>query len=259
MRILITNDDGIRAEGIRHLVEVARQFGQVKVVAPNSERSCCSHAMTMREPLRVTPYEWDGCEAYEVNGYPVDCVNIGLEVAYPDGCDLVLSGINLGPNLGFDITYSGTAAGAMEGTINSIRSIALSMALFVSGAPLYYETGSQWFAENWEMLVNAPQAPLTFLNVNIPAMPHDELRGYRLATMGRRVYQESIERREDPWGNTYFWQGSAVVMHPEQPGTDVEAINEGYVSITPITLDWTNHAHVRTLATAFEEAKKPIR
>src|SRR5262249_24997966 len=110
MRILVTNDDGIRAPGIRVLTDVAKLFGEVIVVAPDRERSACAHAMTMREPLRVNAFEWDGCEAYEVNGVPTDCVSVGIDIAYKGECDLILSGVNNGANLGFDVSYSGTAA-----------------------------------------------------------------------------------------------------------------------------------------------------
>lgn len=251
MRILITNDDGILAPGLRALVEVAKRHGEVKVVAPDRERSCCGHAMTMRDPLRVTPVnEYEGVEAWHVSGVPTDCVNVGLHVAWPDGCDLVLSGINHGPNLGFDVTYSGTVAGAMEGTINGIRSISLSMALFVNGAPLHLSTGAQWLGENWDRLVGLDLPPLTFLNINVPAIEFVELRGHRVAGMGQRVYEERIEFREDPWGRPYYWQGGVVAMTGDQPGTDVAAVSEGFVSITPVTLDWTNHQAVRAIESA---------
>jgi 5'-nucleotidase len=241
MRILITNDDGIRAPGLVALVEVARQFGEVKIVAPDHERSGCGHSMTLHSPLRAWPVEWEGHEAYEVTGVPVDCVNVGLTLCYPDGCDLILSGFNNGPNLGFDVTYSGTAAGAMEGCINGIRSIALSIASFVSLAPLHYETGARWLQENWNLLTEAPLKPLTFLNVNVPSIAYPELRGTRVAAMGKRVYEDRVELRHDPWNRPYYWQGGVVVMDPNQPGTDVEAVSQGYVSITPITLDWTDY------------------
>lgn len=247
MRILITNDDGIRAPGLQSLVRVAAKFGEVKIVAPDRERSACGHSMTMRDPLRATTYSWPGHEALEVSGVPVDCVNVGLTVAWPEGCDLVLSGFNNGPNLGFDVTYSGTVAGAMEGAINGIRSISLSMALFVSGAPIHYETGETWLEENWEMLVSAPIGDLTFLNVNVPSIAYPELRGNRITQMGQRVYQDRVEARSDPWGRIYYWQGGVVVMEPNQPGTDVQAVDEGFVSITPVSLDWTNHRLMETL------------
>jgi len=247
MRILITNDDGIRADGLWSLAEVAQEFGQVVVVAPDHERSACGHSMTMRNPLRVRPVRHPSIEAYEVDGVPVDCVNVGLTVAYPDGCDLVLSGINHGPNLGFDITYSGTAAGAMEGAINGIRSVALSMAVFVVDAPLHFETAQHWIRENWAFLTESPLPELTFLNVNVPSIDPVELRGTRVVQMGQRVYEDRVERREDPWGRPYYWQGGVVVMDPDQPGTDVNAVSEGFVSVTPISLDWTNHQAVEEL------------
>lgn len=254
MRILITNDDGIRAPGLAHLVEVAREFGEVKVVAPDRERSACAHAMTMREPLRVHPVPWDGCEAFEVSGFPVDCVNVGLTIGYPDGCDLVLSGFNSGPNLGFDVTYSGTVAGAMEGTINGIRSIALSIATFASDAPPHYKTGSRWLREHWDLLTGVDLPPLTFLNVNVPSRDFVELRGHRLVPMGRRVYCDRVEVRTDPWGRPYYWQGGVAVLSADQPGTDVEAISEGFVSITPVTLDWTDYTQIEALAHRFARA-----
>jgi 5'-nucleotidase len=251
VRILITNDDGIRAPGLRFLTDVAKKYGDVKVVAPDREKSACGHGMTMRDPLRVSEFEWDGCDAYEVNGFPSDCVNVGLTLGWPDGCDLILSGINNGPNLGFDITYSGTVAGAMEGTINGIRSISLSMALFVTGAPIHYETGAQWLDENWEMLVNAPLEELTFLNVNIPSIAYPEIRGHRVAQMGKRVYKDRVELRTDPWGRPYYWQGGVVVMNPaQQQGTDVAAVSDGFVSITPVSLDWTNYRDLENLQKA---------
>ena len=247
MRILITNDDGVRAAGLEALVRVARKHGEVKIFAPDRERSACAHSMTMRDPLRVWPVEYDGIEAFEVTGVPVDCVNVGLTVGWPDGCDLVLSGINNGPNLGFDVTYSGTVAGAMEGAINDIPSIAISMATFVTGAPLHFETGEKWLAENWQLLISAPFKPLTFLNINVPAIDHQELRGHRVCAMGKRVYHDRVEFREDPWGRPYYWQGGVVVMTDPPEGTDVHAVREGFVSITPVTLDWTDYAHTDCL------------
>ena len=254
MRILVTNDDGIRAPGLRALVDAVKPFGEVKIVAPDRERSCCAHALTMRDPLRVERFEWDGCEAYEVNGFPADCVNVALSIGFPEGCDLVLSGINNGPNLGFDVTYSGTVAGAMEGTVNGVRSIAISVANLAASDTLRYEVAASWLATHLELLLATPQAPLTFLNVNVPNLPEIELRGYRVVAMGRRVYQGRVERREDPWGRTYYWQGGVAVLTPEDPNTDVAAVSEGFVSVTPITLDWTNHGHLEALRGSFKTA-----
>lgn len=243
----MTNDDGIEGAGLRYLANVARQFGEVKIAAPDRERSACGHAMTLRDPLRVNPVNYDGLEAYAVNGVPVDCINVGLTIAWPDGCDLVLSGINAGPNLGFDITYSGTVAGAMEGAINDIPSIAVSLATFVLEAPPHFETAERWLTENFLSLVDLPTAPLSFLNVNVPSIAYPELQGQRVVEMGRRVYKDRVERRDDPWGRPYYWQGGAVIMTGEQPGTDVEAVSNGYVSITPITVNWTHPSQLKSI------------
>lgn len=248
MRILLTNDDGIHAEGLRALAEVAAEFGTVKVVAPDRERSACGHSMTMRDPLRVKTVSYHGgLEAYEVNGVPVDCVNVGLTLAWPDGCDLVLSGINNGPNMGFDVTYSGTVAGAMEGCINGIRSVAISMALFADGAPLHYATAQAWLREHFSWLATCPLQPLTFLNVNVPAIDLPELRGTRVVEMGKRVYEDRVEMRQDPWGRPYYWQGGVVIVDAREPGTDVSATSQGFVSVTPISLNWTATAQMPAL------------
>jgi 5'-nucleotidase len=247
MRILVTNDDGINAPGLRALVEVAREIGEVKAVAPDRERSACGHAMTMRDPLRVREVHTLPVPGYEVNGLPVDCVNVGLTELWPEGCDLVLSGINNGPNLGFDVTYSGTVGAAMEGAINGIRSYAFSMALFVDGAPLHYETGEQWLRDNIRWLIELPLPRLTLYNVNIPAIAYPELEGHSFVRMGERVYKDRVEKREDPWGRPYYWQGGVVVMDPTEPGTDVWSVSNRKVSITPVTLDWTSHSLLESL------------
>lgn len=259
MRILITNDDGIHAPGLLALARAASVLGDVIAVAPDRERSCCGHAMTMREPLRVRSSSALGeFQAYEVNGLPTDCINVGLTEFWPDGCDLILSGINNGPNLGFDVTYSGTVAGAMEGAINGIRSIAVSMAAFVLDAPPHFETGEGWLKENWPLLLDLEMGRLSFLNVNIPAIAPGELKGHRFARMGERVYKDRVERRDDPWGRPYWWQGGVVVMNAADEGTDVAAVNDGWVAITPISLDWTDGAalaRMNELGTAGRQAR----
>ncbi len=240
MRIILTNDDGIGAPGLRALAQVAREFGEVKVVAPDRERSACGHAMTMRDPLRVTPCDLDGMEALVVNGLPVDCVNVALTLCWPDGCDLVMSGFNAGPNLGFDTTYSGTVAGAMEGVINGIRSVSLSMVATSEGAPLHYETGMAWLRENWALATGLELPEGTFLNINVPAMSLDGLNGHRFVRMGKRIWDDRVEERLDPWGRPYFWQGGATMLRPTEQDTDVAAVAAGYVAITPVRVDWTD-------------------
>jgi 5'-nucleotidase len=251
MRILVTNDDGIHAPGLAALVGVAREFGEVKIAAPDRERSACGHALTMRDPLRVHSVRTLGVEAYEVNGLPVDCVNVGLTVAWPDGCDLILSGINNGPNLGFDITYSGTVAAAMEGTINGIRSIALSMALLEYGQPIDYAVGGEWLRIHWNLLTEVALPGDVFLNVNVPNLAYEEIQGFRVAPMGKRVYRDRVEMREDPWGRPYYWQGGAEMLDHPQPGTDVDAVRRDYVAVTPLSIDWTDEGSVAQLNEAW--------
>ncbi len=249
MRILITNDDGINAPGLHALARAASNYGEVIVVAPDRERSACGHSMTMRDPLRVWPVTGFNFKAFEVSGLPVDCVNVALTICFPDGCDLILSGINNGPNLGYDITYSGTCGAAMEGAINDVRSVAVSMARFVTGAPLHYETGEQWLNENWEMVVNAPMPAKSFLNIHVQSVNFVELRGHPFSPKRQGVYKDRVEQRDDPWGRPYYWQGGVVVMNPqEQPHSDVEAVSEGFVSLTPLLLDWTARGHLETLS-----------
>ena len=250
MRILVTNDDGIDALGLRALAEAAATFGEVRIVAPDRERSACGHSMTMRDPLRVSAVDWPGVTAYSVSGLPVDCVNVGIQIAWEGECDVVLSGINAGPNLGFDVTYSGTAAAAMEAAINGVRGIAVSMAAFVSGAPIHFTTGASWLRENLGALLQVPLSPLTFLNVNIPNVEPIEIRGMRVAPMGQRIYEERLEFRQDPWGRPYYWQGGVQVLSSDQPGTDVAVISEQFVSVTPVTVDWTAREELERLRAA---------
>lgn len=246
MRILLTNDDGIRAPGLQALALVAAKLGEVWIVAPDRERSACGHSLTMRDPLRVHAWEWPGAKAFEVNGVPADCVNVGRDLMAGE-VDLVLSGINAGPNLGFDVTYSGTVAGAMEGCMAGVRSIAISLACFVEGAPRHWETAIEWLDANLRTLIELEMPELTFLNINIPSIAAAEIAGMRICGTGKRVYEDRIERREDPWGRGYYWQGGVAVLHPEGEGTDVDAIGEGTVSVSPLKLDWSCAATVAAI------------
>lgn len=252
MNILLTNDDGVRSPGTSAVARVVSRIGKIVICAPDREMSACGHAMTLRDPLRLSkvPLE-DGWEAYEVNGLPVDCVNLALAELFPSGCDLLISGINNGPNLGWDATYSGTVGGALEGAINGIRSIAISVAKFVEDAPPHFETAERWLEEWLDWLLNVPLPPYCILNVNVPSIAYEEIRGTRLATMGMRIYEDRVEKRYDPWGRPYYWQGGVVVMDRTQAGTDVYWVNEGFVSITPLRLDWTDYDALESLEKNF--------
>ncbi len=241
MQILLTNDDGLHSVGFRALARVASRLGRVVLCAPDREKSACGHAMTLRDPLRVKQIHIGDYEAYEVNGLPVDCVNLALSEYFPEGCDLLLSGINNGPNLGWDATYSGTVGGALEGAINGIRSIAISVAKYVEEAPEHFETAERWLEEWLPWLLEAPMNRHCILNANVPSIAWAEIRGTRITRLGMRIYEDRVEKRHDPWGRPYYWQGGVVVMDSTQAGTDVCAVNEGFVSISPIRLDWTDH------------------
>ncbi|MBA3727098.1 MAG: 5'/3'-nucleotidase SurE [Armatimonadetes bacterium] len=252
MQILLTNDDGVRAPGLHALARVAAAYGRVVLCAPDREKSACGRGMTLRDPLRVRKADVEGgYEAYEVNGLPVDCVNLAMTEYFPKGCDLVLSGINNGPNLGWDVTYSGTVAGALEGAVNGIRSIAISVAAYVEMAPLHYESAENWLKEWLPWLLKVPFREHGAISVNVPSIAWTEIRGTKITKMGTRIYEDRVERRSDPWGREYFWQGGTVVMDSSQEGTDVQAVNDGYVSITPLRLDWTDHEHLSDLRRAF--------
>lgn len=240
MRILVTNDDGARAPGIQHLAKAASVFGTVKIAAPDRERSACGHAMTMHSVLRARRVEGSEFETYEIDGVPVDCVNVGRHVAWPEGCDLLLSGINNGPNLGFDVTYSGTVAGAMEGVIAGIRSIAVSLAPHEHGGVLRFDTAARWLVENWPMLDAWAPAPLEFLNINVPSVPFEEIRGFRWVPLGRRVFENRLELRQDPWGRDYYWQGGTERVCGLDEDCDIAAVSQNFVALTPLSLDWTS-------------------
>ncbi len=238
MRILITNDDGINAPGIKALVEVASKYGEVKVFAPDRERSGSSRAITLYKCLRARKVEnrFTNAEAYEVNGTPADCVVVGLNVGWPDGCDLLLSGFNNGPNIGFHITSSGTVGAAIEATLSHIKSVALSMGVFASSAPAHFETGKKWLDDNWDKIMNTKFPEQTLLNVNIPAISSEEILGTKITQSGKRVYANKMLERLDPWNEPYYWYGSVVEMDPHEEGTDIDTISKGYVSVTPIQI-----------------------
>lgn len=251
MKILITNDDGVQAHGIYALADAVHDFGEVQVIAPDRERSACGHSMTMADPLRTRAISGLPVPAIAVTGVPVDCVNVGLSLIFKEGCDLVMSGFNHGPNLGFDITYSGTVGGAIEGCLNGIPSIAISMAPLQPGLDQHFETGSNWLRNHLKWLLSLPLPPRTFWNINVPAVPMTDVKGIKFTEMGGRVYEDKVEMRNDPWGKPYFWQGGMNIVGRSEPGSDLEAIENGYVSITPLSLNWTQQEVLNSLVKEF--------
>lgn len=233
--ILVTNDDGVHAPGIKALHDAVRHLGRAVIVAPERDKSAVSHALTMNRPLHVRQL---GEDAYTLDGTPTDCVTLGMNKILPKMPDLLVSGINPGPNLGDDISYSGTVSAAIEGTMYGIPSLAFSLA---GEAPFDFETaaGVAWKLASMAMQFGLPAN--TLLNINIPQRPAGEIRGIRFTRQGRRIYKNAIQETYDPWGRKHYWIGGGTVQWTGGDDTDEQALQEGYISVTPIQLDLTNH------------------
>jgi 5'-nucleotidase len=236
MLILCTNDDGYRAAGLRTLAQVARELGEVEIVAPDREQSATSHSLTMHFPLRAHRID-DAVQS--VDGTPTDCVALAVGELLGARPDFVLSGINHGPNMGEDVLYSGTVAAAMEATILGIPSVAFS---YVGKDPAGIAAYGPLLGRLIPQLVRPGGFPReTLLNVNLPAIDPAEVRGVRVTRLGRRVYTDSITRAKDPSGREFFWIGGGGVTWEGDEGTDFHAVEQGYISVTPLHLDLTNH------------------
>ena len=239
--ILVTNDDGVYAPGIRALFEAVKPLGRAIMVAPERDNSAVSHALTMNRPLRVRELEED---IYTLDGTPTDCVTIGMRKILPRLPDLLVSGINPGPNLGDDISYSGTVSAAIEGTMYSVPSLAISI-----GGELPHDftiaAGVAWKLAAMALEFGLPES--TLLNINIPPLPLTEIQGIRFTTQGRRVYKDAIQETFDPWGRKHYWIGGGTVHWLGGSNTDEHAVRDGYISVTPIQLDLTNHSGVQFL------------
>jgi 5'-nucleotidase len=232
-RILVSNDDGIHAPGLEALVRALEPLGEVTVVAPLTEQSAASHALTLHRPLRI---EETGPRRYGVEGTPTDCVLLAVRELLQAQPHLVVSGINQGPNLGEDVLYSGTVAAAMEGSLLGTASMAVSLASWkfrdYRGA---VEAVSVLAAA---LLAGAPERFL--LNVNVPPLPREQIRGFRAVRLGSRVYNDAIVRKRDPRGRDYYWIGGAEPSWERAADTDFAAVEDGFVSLTPLLLDLTS-------------------
>lgn len=249
MRILVTNDDGIFAEGIYKLAKHMQHNGEVVVVAPDSQRSATGHAITMHSPLTVKKIQFfdTEIEAYSVNGTPADCVKMGIEALFKSKKpDMVISGINDEPNLGTDVIYSGTVSAAVESAIMDIPSIAVSMG---SCKASQFDDAAEFTSTLLKKIVENNKLHNIVVNVNYPDKPKSEIRGTKITTLGIRKYDNAFIERKDPWGNVYYWMSGTVREMEQDPDSDITAINENYISITPIHFDLTNFKH-------FEELKK---
>lgn len=237
--IMITNDDGIDSPGIKALKEVMNTFGRTVVVAPDRDNSAVSHALTMSRPLRIRNISED---IYTLDGTPTDCVAVGLGKLLSQKPDLLVSGINAGPNLGDDISYSGTVSAAIEGTMYGIPSMALSLA---GDHPYDYSLAVRIAAGLAHRILANSLPENTLLNVNIPA--DTSFKGLAITRQGRRLWENSIQETFDPWGRKHYWIGGGTPLRDHAEDTDVAAIHKGFVSVTPIHLDLTNHSGIDLL------------
>ncbi len=250
MHILVTNDDGITAPGLLALVQAMRQCGEVSVIAPDHDWSGGGHVKTLKRPLRVRQVKLaDGSAALVSDGAPSDCVALGVMGLLPQKVDLIVSGINPMANLGQDVTYSGTVTAAMEGIIWHVPSIAISLDAKRSDlGDIEYDTAARVARFVVRTIAQKKLPKGVFLNVNVPYVPVNELKGIRLTRQGLRVYRDRLDKRQDPRGNDYYWIGGDSPTGVPESGTDVGALESGYVSITPLQLDLTAYSMLPTMA-----------
>jgi len=253
MRILLTNDDGINARGLALLETVARSFSDdIWVVAPMEEQSGAGHSLTLTEPVRLRRHD---NRRFSVRGTPTDAVMIALAHIMKDSPpDLILSGINRGANLAEDVTYSGTVSAAMEGALAGVRSIAFSQSYSREGMgdTVPFAAAEAWAEKVLARLIDFDSPPGTLINVNFPALPPDKINGIRICRQGIRDYGRlRIVQRTDPRGYDYYWFGLGPMVQTPGHSTDLEAIDDGYVSVTPLHLDLTHDASIEILRDRF--------
>lgn len=237
MKVLVTNDDGWQAPGINALADAMREIAEVKVVAPDRNCSAASNSLTLTHPIRAKQ-QADG--VFAVQGTPVDCVNIALNGLLDWQPDLVVSGINSGPNLGDDVVYSGTVAAAMEGRFHGYPAIAFSLA----GHTEKYDVAAQTAAKIVKRFMADPLAGDSLLNINIPAVAMDEIAGIKVTRLGNRHRAQNLIMQDDPRGERIFWIGPVGESADDKEGTDFHAIANKLVSVTPIEVDMTQHASI---------------
>jgi len=241
MRLLLSNDDGYQAPGLRILAEHLATLAEVRVVAPDRDRSGSSNALTLDVPLRARTLE-DGW--VRVEGTPSDCVHLAITGLLEQEPDMVVAGINAGPNLGDDVIYSGTVAAATEGRFLGLPAMAVSMDSF---RPRHFETAARVALELVRRLSTQTLEPDIILNVNVPDLPYGQLAGLRSTRLGHRHKAEPVVKQRDPRGREVYWVGPAGAEADAGPGTDFHALRQGYVSITPLQVDLTRHSALEGL------------
>jgi 5'-nucleotidase len=242
VKILLSNDDGYRAEGLAALGKAMRPWGEVTIVAPDRNRSGASNSLTLDVPVRASRYDTD---AYYVNGTPTDCVHLAISGLFDFEHDIVVSGVNDGANLGDDTLYSGTVAAAVEGRFLGLPAIAVSLCP-TPDSPGNFASAAQVAAQLVQRMARDPlrgseEGPI-ILNVNVPDLPDGKLRGIKVTRLGNRHRAKPIVKARDPRGRDVYWVGNAGAGQDAGPGTDFHAVAEGYASITPLQIDLTRHA-----------------
>lgn len=248
MRILVTNDDGVHSDGLFALVTALREVGDVSVVAPERQQSATGHAITLHKPLRLSEVCLrDGSPAFASSGTPSDCAALGILEVMSGNVDLVVSGINHGPNLGWDVHYSGTVSAAIEAAMIGYPSVAVSVATW--DKDVHWEPAARFAAQIARRLLQQPLPPHTVLNINAPNLPQSQIAGIAVTTQGRRQYVDRLEKRLDPIGRPYYWLGGSLAEEAKgaEAGSDVRAVADGKISLTPLHLDLTSYSLLPTL------------
>ena len=249
--IMLTNDDGVHAPGLKMLFQQSLDLGKTVIVAPEHDNSAASHSLTMSRPLRVREIAEN---IYSINGTPTDCVTIGIGKILPQKPDLVISGINPGPNLGDDVSYSGTVSAAIESTMLGIPSIAVSLA--AESEPLHYGTAAAFVARLAKIILEKGLPKNTLLNVNVPNTASEGIDGVAFTRRGRRLYDDAIKETFDPWGRKHYWIGGGTPSFDAGEDTDSAAISVNKISITPMHLDPTNYEALKFLQKDWSELLK---
>lgn len=240
--IVLSNDDGVYAPGLKVLQQVLKDIAEIKTFAPDRDRSGASNSLTLSKPLRVQQIEEN---IISVQGTPTDCIHLALTGLMPQLPDMVISGINAGSNMGDDVWYSGTVAAAVEGRFLGLPAIAISMA--GEGPFEHYETAARIVKDLVLHIADKPLPPETILNVNVPQLPYDELKGIEVTRLGTRHKSQPLISERDPRGNPIYWIGPSGKEQDASDGTDFAAVRAGRVSITPLRVDLTRHEMIREL------------
>lgn len=254
--ILVTNDDGVHSPGIIALFKAMKEIGNAYMVAPDRERSAVGHSLTLHRPLKIDELRE---QVYMVNGTPTDAVVLGVNKILPRKPDLIVSGINKGGNLGDDITYSGTVSAAIEGTILNVPSFAVSL---YADKNYHFETAAHYASVVAKQMIANPLPYDTLINVNVPNLQKNLVKGIKLTRQGRRTYNDSIQEVFSPREEKHYWIGGGAPLWKLGTDTDINAVEDGYVSISPIHLDLTNYNAMNSLKkqwAIFHEASTPIK